>query len=113
MVRLRGLVLAVLGAALAAFGGWLLYLTMGWAYPAWVPPGLVPGAVSLAVEGPPLTSLPGLASLVLCGLGGAFALLGLGMLLTGERSRMLFGLVLACLAVYVALMVYILGMPAA
>ena len=102
MMRVRGAVLIVLGGAISAFGTWLLYLTMAWVFPAFVPRDLVPQGVTLNLQGPPLTSLPGLVALFLIGFGGVFALLGLGMLVTGRRNRMLYSIALAFAVIYAA-----------
>ncbi len=108
MIRLRGGLLVLCGAFLGGFGLWLLYLTMGWAYPGFVPADLVPNGISLNLDGPPLVSLPGLAALVLMGIGGAFALLGLGMLVAGRRIRLLVNIVLAFVVIYAAAMAMVL-----
>ena len=112
MMRVPGAFVVLLAGALAAFGAWLLYLTMGWAYPAFVPPELVPHGLALNLDSPPLTSLPGLAALVLIGFGGAFALLGLGMLVIGQRIRMLFNIAMAFVVIHaVAIAVVVKSSP--
>ncbi|MGQ0566362.1 MAG: hypothetical protein ACT4OK_15005 [Gemmobacter sp.] len=102
MVRLRGGLLVLCAALLGGFGLWLMYLTMGWAYPVFVPPEIVPTAQG--PQGSPqdrMLSAPGLVALFLLAFGAVAGLLGLGMLVIGRRSGVLFNLVLALVAVFV------------
>ena len=109
-MRLRGGVLVLCGVFLGAFGLWLLYLTMGWTWPSFMPPGYIP-----TVQGPQGTaqdrmfSAPGLAALVLLAFGGVAGLLGLGMLVFGRRNGVLLNLVLALAAIFAVVAVALAG----
>ena len=101
MMRLRGGVLVLCGVALGGFGLWLLYLAMGWPYPAFVPPDLVPSVH--APDGTPLQrilSVAGLAAMFLATMGGVSAVLGLGMLILGRRNGVVFNILLALFAIF-------------
>ena len=102
-MRARGFLLVVCGALIGAFGTWLLYLTMGWPWPAFLPPELASAAQG--PQGTPeerLLSAPGLASLFLLAFGGIAGMLGLGMLVTGRRSAGLMTLLLVLFGVFMA-----------
>ena len=101
-MRVRGFLLVVCGVLIGAFGLWLLYLTMGWPWPAFLPPELA--STAQGPQGTPqerVTSAPGLAALLLLAFGGAAGLLGLGMLVLGRRNGALLNILLGLFAIFV------------
>lgn len=101
MTRLRGGLLIVCAAFPGGFGLWLLYLTMGWPWPDFLPPELASNAQG--PQGTPqerVTSVPGLAALFLLAFGGAAGLQGLGMLVLGRLNGALFNILLGLFAIF-------------
>ena len=106
-VRVAGLLLVPLAAALMGAGAWLVHLALNWTMPAWLPPDLVvvpqggPLVLANLADGP-----LGLAAGYVSLFGLVAGLNALWMLLTGRRNALLVALLLLMFTVFLAVGLY-------